>query len=131
MDVDPEVAELAGSDTSLDAVWAMNLIRHDPHNTLQLIPYTLLPSVHMESVKASDFDEKQWLSLDACVLAGRFAPSRIVAEAPTDATCVAATMGLGGKRALLPTSVEREGNRLRVQLIYFGKPWRVDARRAS
>jgi hypothetical protein len=25
MDFDPEVAQLAGSDTSLDAVWAMNL----------------------------------------------------------------------------------------------------------
>jgi hypothetical protein len=31
MDVDPEVAQLAGSDTSLDAVWAMNLSRGAPH----------------------------------------------------------------------------------------------------
>ena len=131
MDVDPEVAQLAGSDTSLDAVWAMNLSRSAPHKMLQLIPYTLTPSVDLASVKAAEFDQKQWLSLDACALGGRFAASRIVAQAPADEMCVAETMGLGGKRAFLPTAVEREGNRLHVQLIYFGKPWRVDAQRAS
>jgi hypothetical protein len=120
MDVDPEVAQLAGSDTSLDAVWAMNLNRSAPHKMLQLVPYTLLPSVDMASVRASGFDRNQWLSLDACALGGRFASAHIVADAPTDEMCVAATMGLGGKRAFLPTSVEREGN-----------PWRVDAQRAS
>jgi hypothetical protein len=131
MDVDPEVAQLAGSETSLDAVWAMNLSRGAPHKMLQLTPYTLAPSVDLASVKASEFDRKQWLSLDACALGGHFAASRIVAQAPADEMCAAATMGLGGKRAFLPTSVEREGNWLHVQLIYFGKPWRVDAQRAS
>ena len=47
MDVDPEVAQLAGSDTSLDAVWAMNLTRRPPHDTLQLVPYTLAPAVDL------------------------------------------------------------------------------------
>ena len=131
MDVDPEVAQLAGSDTSLDAVWAMNLSRTAPHRQLQLIPYTLAPSMDLASVKASEFDQKQWLSLDACALGGRFAVSRVVAQAPADEMCAAATMGLGGKRAFLPTWVEREGNWLHVQLIYFGKPWRVDAERTS
>jgi hypothetical protein len=131
MDVDPEVAEAAGSDTSLDAVWAMNLTRAPPHNALQLVPYTLTPAVDLLAVKAAEFDQKQWLSLDACALGGRFAASRIVAYSPSDEMCAAATMGLGGKRAFLPTTVEREGNWLRVQLIYFGKPWRVDAERAS
>jgi hypothetical protein len=131
MDVDPEVAQEAGSDTSLDAVWAMNLSRSAPHKMLQLIPYTLTPAVELASVKASEFDRKQWLSLDACALGGQFAASHIVAQAPTDEMCVAETMGLGGKRAFLPTTVEREGNWLHVQLIYFGKPWRVDAQRAS
>lgn len=131
MDVDPEVAQLAGSDTSLDAVWAMNLGRGAPHKMLQLTPYTLAPAVDLASVQASAFDPKQWLSLDACSLGGRFTPSRIVAQAPADEMCAAATMGLGGKRAFLPTMVEREGNWLHVQLIYFGRPWRVDAQRAS
>jgi hypothetical protein len=131
MDVDPEVAQLAGSDTSLDAVWAMNLSRSAPHKMLQLTPYTLAPAVDLESVKASEFDQKQWLSLDACALGGQFAAARIVAQAPADEMCAAATMGLGGKRAFLPTTVEREGNWLHVQLVYFGKPWRVDAQRTS
>jgi hypothetical protein len=131
MDVDPEVAEMAGSDTSLDAVWAMNLNRGAPHKMFQLVPYSLLPSVDLASVQASEFNQKQWLSLDACALGGHFAPGRIVAQAPTDEMCVAETMGLGGKRAFLPTLVEREGNWLHVQLIYFGKPWRVNAERAS
>lgn len=39
--------------------------------------------------------------------------------------------GLGGKRAFLPNSVEREGDWLHVQLMYFGRPWRVDARRVT
>jgi hypothetical protein len=131
MDVDPDVAQLAGSDTSLDAVWAMNLSRSAPHKMFQLTPYTLAPAVDLASVKASEFDQKQWLSLDACALGGEFAAARIVAQAPADEMCAAATMGLGGKRAFLPTLVEREGNWLHVQLIYFGKPWRVDAQRAS
>jgi hypothetical protein len=131
MDVDPEIAQLAGSDTSLDAVWAMNLTRSATHKMLQLTPYTLAPSVDLSSVKASEFDPTQWFSLEACVLDGRFASSRIVAHAPADEMCAAATMGLGGKRAFLPSVVEREGNWLHVQLIYFGKPWRVDAARAS
>jgi hypothetical protein len=131
MDVDSEIAQLAGSDTSLDAIWAMNLSRSAPHKMLELIPYTLTPAVDLASVKASEFDPKQWLSLDACALGGQFAVSRIVAAAPADEMCVAATMGLGGKRAFLPTMVEREGNWLHVQLIYFGKPWRVDAQRSS
>jgi hypothetical protein len=130
MDVDPEVAELAGSDTSLDAVWAMNLSRTAPHKMLQLVPYTLAPSTDLASVKASAFDRKEWLALDACALGGHFAAARIRAQAPADEMCAAATMGLGGKRAFLPTSVEREGHWLHVQLIYFGKPWRVDAERA-
>ena len=130
MDVDPEVAQLAGSDTSLDAVWAMNLWHGAPHKMLQLTPYTLIPSVDPASVQAAKFDRKQWLSLDACALGGQFTASRIVAQAPADEMCVAETMGLGGKRAFLPTTVEREANWLHAQLIYFGKPWRVDAERA-
>ncbi|MGD0494090.1 MAG: hypothetical protein ABSC32_21400 [Steroidobacteraceae bacterium] len=129
MDVDPEVAQSAGSDTSLDAVWAMNISRKAEDSSLQLIPYTLKPSIDIASVEASAFDKPQWLSLEACMLRGDFGASRIVAQVPPDEMCVAETMGLGGKRAFLPTAVEREGDWLHVQLIYFGKPWRVNARR--
>jgi hypothetical protein len=129
MDVDPAVAQAAGSDTSLDAVWAMSISRAAEDKALRLIPYTLSPSVDPETVKASAFDQAQWLSLEACMLGGYFGTSRVAAQAAPDEMCVAETMGLGGKRAFLPNSIEREGEWLHVQLIYFGKPWRVDARR--
>ena len=131
MDVDPEVAQSAGSDTSLDAVWAMNISRKAEDQSLQLVPYTLNPSVDIASAKASEFDKAQWLSLEACMLRGDFGAARIVAQVPPDEMCVAETMGLGGKRAFLPNSVEREGDWLHVQLMYFGEPWRVNARRVT
>jgi hypothetical protein len=131
MDVDPAVAAAAGSDTSLDAVWAMNLSRNPQDQGIRLIPYTLNPSVDPRTVSAATFDQGQWLSLEACMLGGAFGVSRIVAKTTASEMCVAESMGLGGKRAFLPGSVERDGEWLRVQLIYFGKPWRVDARRTQ
>jgi hypothetical protein len=129
MDVDPAVAQSAGSETSLDAVWAMNLARETDGKSLELIPFTLNPSVDAATVKASAFDKTQWLLLEACALHGDFAKSPLVAQVPPNEMCVAETMGLGGKRAFLPTWIKREGDELQVQLIYFGKPWRVEARR--
>jgi hypothetical protein len=131
MDVDAAVAQSAGSDTSLDAVWAMNLSRGTDDKSLELIPFTLNPSVNAATVKASAFDKAQWLLLEACALRGDFAKSPLVAQVPPNEMCVAETMGLGGKRAFLPTWIKREGDGLQVQLIYFGKPWRVEARRVD
>jgi hypothetical protein len=131
MDVDPDVAQLAGSDTSLDAIWAMNVSRRGAQKVLELIPYTLKPAVDEASIKASAFDQTQWLSLEACALAGDLSKPHIIAQAPADEMCVAETMGLGGKRAFLPSWIEHNGDWLRVQLVYFGKPWRVDAHRLA
>jgi hypothetical protein len=129
MDVDPAVAQAAGSDESLDAVWALNISRSSPGKRLQLIPHTLKPALDEASVKAPAFDQGQWLPLEACALNGDLGASRILAQSPADEMCVAETMGLGGKRAFLPSRIEREGDSLRIQLIYFGQPWLVDARR--
>jgi hypothetical protein len=131
MDVDRAVAQAAGSDTSLDAVWAMRISREAKDKTLRLIPHALSPSVNPETLNAAAFDPAQWLSLEACMLGGDFGTSRVVAAATADEMCVAETMGLGGKRAFLPSRIEREGAWLHVQLIYFGQPWRVDARRLA
>lgn len=131
MDVDADVAESAGSDTSLDAVWAMNISRKPGDASFQFIPYTLRPSVDIASLRASAFDKTQWLPLEACALRGSFRASRLDIRVPPDEMCVAVTMGLGGKRAFLPNSVEHEGDWLHVQLMYFGRPWRVDARRVT
>jgi hypothetical protein len=129
MDVDPVVAKAAGSATSLDAVWALNIARRAYDQSLSLIPYTLRPSVSASAVNASSFDETQWFSLEACMLSGEFGNARVLAEVAGDEMCVAEGMGLGGKRAFLPSRVEREGEWLHAQLIYAGNPWLVDARR--
>ena len=129
MDVESDIANDAGSDTSLDAVWAMKTTQ-TPRG-VELVPYTSMPSFDAVSMKADSFDEAQWLSLSACTLSGSFNPAKIAADAPVDEMCVAATMGLGGKRAFLPTSVARLGDGLQLQLIYFGRPWRVDAHRSG
>jgi hypothetical protein len=127
MDVEPQIAEAAGSDVSLDAVWAFQITQSA--RGVELIPYTLKPSLDTSAIQASSFDKSQWLSLAACGLSVEARRSRIVAMASPDEMCVAATMGMGGKRAFLPTWVSREGDVLQVQLIYFGKPWKVDAHR--
>jgi hypothetical protein len=131
MDVDPAVARDAGSDTSLDAVWAMNVVRQARAMPLKFVPYSLMRSADAGAVNASSFDQSQWLSIEACSLDGDVHRSRLLVQLPADAMCVAVSMSLGGKRAFLPSRIEREGDRLHVDLIYFGKPWRVDARRTK
>jgi hypothetical protein len=128
MDVDPEVAREAGADTSLDAVWAMNISQRGIDHSLQLIPYSLRASVNIAAVKAASFDEAQWLSLEACALRGQFDATHIAVQVGGDEMCVAAAMGLGGKLAFLPSLIEREGDSLHYQLMYLGNPLRVDAR---
>lgn len=128
MDVDPEVARDAGADTSLDAVWAINISPSANDQSYQLIPYSVRPSVNSAAVKASAFDEAQWFALEACALRGDFGASRIAAQVSGDEMCVAAAMGLGGKRAFFPSSIKREGNWLQYQLMYLGNPLRIDAR---
>jgi hypothetical protein len=129
MDVDPAVARDAGSDTALDAVWAMNVLRQAQSKPLQFVPYSLLHSVDAGAAQAASFDQSQWLSIEACALDGEARGSRLLAQLPADAMCVAVSMSLGGKRAFLPSRIERDGEWLHVDLVYFGKPWRVDARR--
>jgi len=130
MDVDPAVAQAAGSDTSLEAVWAMNISQAED-KSVELIPYTLRPSVSASALDAATFDAAQWLSLEACALRGHVGSSRFVAQVAVDEMCVAEAMGLGGKRAFLPSWVERTGDQLSVQIIYSGQPWRVEAIRVA
>jgi hypothetical protein len=131
MDVEPDLARAAGSDTSLDAVWAMKISTSNHGKSIELLPHTVGPSVDESTVSANAFDPSQWLSLEACMLIGKLSPPRIEAQVPANEMCVAAAMGLGGKRAFLPSSVEREGDWLHAQLMFFGRPWRVDAHRIN
>jgi hypothetical protein len=116
------------ADTALDAVWALHIERRTFDKSLALIPYTLRPAIDSTKVNAVTFDEAQWLSLEACMLRGEFSKSHIAAHSEGE-PCAAEGMGLGGKRAFLPASVERDGDSLRVYLIYRGAPLAVDARR--
>lgn len=129
MDVEPAVAREAGSDTSLTAVWAIEIARNPADGGWRLVPYSLNPAIDDISVEAARFDRAQWFSLEACMLTGEFDATRIVAAVPPNEMCVAETMGLGGKRAFLPTWIRRAGDSLQAQIMYFGKPWRVDAQR--
>jgi hypothetical protein len=116
------------ADTALDAVWAMHIERRTFDKSLALIPYTLRPSADLKKVNAVTFDESQWLSLEACMLRGDFGKTHIAAHSEGE-PCAAEGIGLGGKRAFLPASVDREGDSLRVYLIYRGTPLAVDAHR--
>jgi len=129
MEVDPEVARAAGSATSLEAVWAMKLTNAQDRS-LRLIPYTVRAGINMESVTAAAFDESQWLSLEACMLLGDFGKYHVLAQVAGDEMCVAAAMGIGGKRAFLPSFVERQADWLHVQITYLGSPLLVETRRA-
>jgi hypothetical protein len=124
MDVDADVADSAGSDTSLDALWAVNIAQ--TQRGIELIPYTLKAHIDPATAQAAAFDRTQWLALAACSLTGNFTASKIAADVRPDEMCAAATMGLGGKRAFLPMSVRREGHALKAQLTYFGRPWQFE-----
>lgn len=103
MDVDPAVAESAGSATSLDAVWAMNISPREYDCSLSLIPYIWGPAVNAATLDAAAFNQAQWLSLEACMLRDDFGKSRITAQVAGDEMCVVEVMGLGGQRAFLPS----------------------------
>lgn len=59
MDVDPAVAESAGSATSLDAVWAMNISPREYDRSLSLISYTLSRAGNAAPLDAAAFDQAQ------------------------------------------------------------------------
>lgn len=131
MDVDPAVAKAADAATSLDAVWAMKISTAVDGKSLQIVPYTVESSVDEASVKATTFDKSQWRPLEGCALIVETEKPRMIAMTPPQEMCVAETMSLGGRRAFLPSWVERDGDMLGVQLIYFGAPWRVEAKRTT
>jgi hypothetical protein len=111
--------------TSFDQTWAMETrIEHDGSSAL--IPYYQFKQTS-EPV-ASAFDQKDWLSLEACALRGRFTKTRIEGMSEGE-PCVAVSMNVGARRALLPVGILREGDWLHVDLNLRGVRTRIDARR--
>jgi len=113
--------------TSFDQTWAMEL--HKEYDG----SYALIPSYQLKQdapPSAASFDGSGWLSLEACALRGPFAKGRLEGNAEGE-PCVAVTMSVGARRALLPVGYVREGDRLQVDLNLRGARTRVEARRSD
>ena len=113
--------------TSFDQTWAMQL-RKEYDGSYALIPYYQLKQETPPS--AASFDESGWLSLEACALRGPSAKGKFEGVAEGE-PCVAVSMSVGARRALLPVEYVREGDRLRVDLNLRGARTRIDARRSD
>jgi len=106
----------------LDARWAMRR-SGSGNGTVSLVPYR--PIVDAPA-PAATFDEKQWAALDACAMRGNATAAGIRVAADV-AACAAIVPGIGAAAALLPLTVERDGEFLHVRL-YADQARGVDAR---
>jgi hypothetical protein len=113
--------------TSFDQTWAMEL-RKEYDGSYALVPYYQLKQDAPPA--AASFDPAGWLSLEACALRGPFANGKLEGVAEGE-PCVAVTMSVGARRALLPVGYVREGDRLGVDLNLRGERTHIDARRSN
>ncbi len=111
--------------TSYDQTWAMQTrVEHDGSGAL--VPYYEL---HQTSDPAAGaFNPQEWLSLEACALRGAIEKTRFAGLSEGE-PCVAVSMSVGARRALLPVGFEREGEWLHLDLGLRGERTRIDARR--
>ncbi|HKE46802.1 MAG TPA: hypothetical protein VKB52_01960 [Rhodanobacteraceae bacterium] len=115
LETDPE--------TSYDQTWAMEA-RTEYDGSGALIPYYQFKQETVPT--AASFGPEGWLSLEACALRGPFTKSRVEGASEGE-PCVAVSMGVGARRALLPVGFLHEGNRLQVDLNLRGVRTRIDA----
>jgi hypothetical protein len=112
------------AETSYDQTWAMQAkVEHD--GSIALVPYYQFKQTSVPT--ASAFDPKDWLSLEACALRGKFEKAHIEGMSEGE-PCVAVSMSVGARRALMPVGVVREGEWLRVDLNLRGVRTRIDAK---
>jgi hypothetical protein len=114
---------------ALDAVWAMQRI--DAGSGAQaLLPHRAIVAA---PATGSAFDAKQWTPLAACALHGSVTSTQV--RVATDvAACAAIIPGIGADAALLPLSIEREGEWLHLRLYADqarGADVREDARKVE
>ena len=114
-------------DATFDQTWAMQArIEHDGSGAL--VPYYQL---HQDAPpSAASFDPKGWLSLEACALRGDFGAKRLEGLAEGE-PCVAVSMSVGARRALLPVAFVRSGDSLQVDLNLRGRRTHIEARRSK
>jgi len=111
--------------TAFDQTWAMQLRKEYDGS------YALIPSYQLKQdapPPASSFDPAGWLSLEACALRGAFANGKLEGVSEGE-PCVAVSMNVGARRALMPVGYVREGDRLDVDLNLRGVRTRIEARR--
>lgn len=111
--------------TSYDQTWAMQS-REEYDGSSALIPYYQLKQDSRPD--AARFTPDGWLSLEACALRGPIAKDRVEGASEGE-PCVAVSMGVGARRALLPVGFVREGDRLHVDLNLRGVRTGIDAKR--
>jgi hypothetical protein len=109
----------------LDATWALQRIDAGNGAATWLPHRAIVATAGMGDA----FDAKQWTPLDACALRGN------LVRAASDATaCAAIVPGIGPDAALLPLSIEREGEWLHLRLFADqarGADVREDARKVA
>lgn len=112
-------------DSTFDQTWAMEL-RKEHDGSSALIPYYEL---HQDAPpKAASFDPKGWLSLEACALRGTMSATR--AEGVSEGEpCVAVSMNVGARRALLPVGFVLDAASLQLDMNLRGARTPIDAKR--
>ena len=110
-----------------EQTWAMQS-RTEHDGSRSLIPYFQFKQPTTPS--AASFDGQGWLSLEACGLRGEYGKTRIHAMTEGD-PCVAASMNVGARRALIPVGIDLEGARLQLDFNLRGKRTRIDLRRSE
>jgi hypothetical protein len=112
-------------ESTFDQTWAMQFRReHDGSGAL--IPYYQLKQD--ATPKAAAFDPNQWLSLEACALRGAMSGER--AEGISEGEpCVAVSMNVGARRALLPVGFTLDATSLHLDMNLRGVRTPIDAKR--
>ena len=112
--------------TSYEQTWAMQArIEHDGSGAL--VPYYQL---HQDArPDPATFDPGNWLSLEACALRGRLGATTFEGMAEGE-PCVAVSMSIGARRALLPVGVRVDGAALAIDFNLRGERTHVALQRA-
>jgi hypothetical protein len=113
--------------TTFDQTWAMQL-RKEYDGSYALVPYYQLKQD--APPPASSFDDSGWLSLEACALRGAFANGKLEGVAEGE-PCVAVSMSVGARRALMPVGYVLQGDRLDVDLNLRSVRTRIEGRRSE
>jgi hypothetical protein len=91
-----------------------------------LIPYYELKQD--TTPKAAEFDPDKWLSLEACALRGAMSSER--AEGVSEGEpCVAVSMNVGARRALLPVGFTLDATSLHLDMNLRGVRTPIEAKR--